>query len=293
MKVKSKVNKCKVKPKKNKMKKSILLLSAIMCLASCQNVVRNIPSGYVGKMLTPTGYSDEILEAGQADLGEVKSNGTSTSLILLEVTTTTIKESFDAAGSDPNEAGDHRVRTKDGAPVAVDIYVQVAVPQDKKLRDGIFSMISPQATGDARVSSITIGAVYSQFAKMTIRGNVRSIFAKYQNVDSVYANYARINAEISLMVIDVIKQSKAPFEILNAQLSNVKEDPTILDSKNKLVAAQNEVSAAKMLGEAIAKNPNYLEMRRLQVLEKIGSDSKSTIIVMDTKSGSSLAIPYK
>ena len=274
------------------MKKSILLLSAIFLLASCQNVVRNIPSGYVGKSLTPTGYSEEILEAGQVDLGEVRNDGTSTSLVLLEVTTTTIKESFDAAGTDPNEAGDHRVRTKDGAPVAVDIYVQVAVPQDKNLRDGIFSMISPQPTGDARVSAITIGAVYSQFAKMTIRGNVRSIFAKYQNVDSVYANYAKINAEISLMIIDVIKQSKAPFEILNAQLSNVKEDPTILDSKNKLVAARNEVEAAEMLGEAINKNANYLEMRRLQVLEKIGGLSKATVIVMDTKN-SSVTIPYK
>ena len=274
------------------MKKSILLLSAIFLLASCQNVVRNIPSGYVGKSLTPTGYSEEILEAGQVDLGEVRNDGTSTSLVLLEVTTTTIKESFDAAGTDPNEAGDHRVRTKDGAPVAVDIYVQVAVPQDKNLRDGIFSMISPQPTGDARVSAITIGAVYSQFAKMTIRGNLRSIFAKYQNVDSVYANYAKINAEISLMIIDVIKQSKAPFEILNAQLSNVKEDPTILDSKNKLVAARNEVEAAKMLGEAINKNANYLEMRRLQVLEKIGGLSKATVIVMDTKN-SSVTIPYK
>lgn len=274
------------------MKKSILLLSAIFLLASCQNVVRNIPSGYVGKSLTPTGYSEEILEAGQVDLGEVRNDGTSTSLVLLEVTTTTIKESFDAAGTDPNEAGDHRVRTKDGAPVAVDIYVQVAVPQDKNLRDGIFSMISPQPTQDARVSAITIGAVYSQFAKMTIRGNVRSIFAKYQNVDSVYANYAKINAEISLMIIDVIKQSKAPFEILNAQLSNVKEDPTILDSKNKLVAARNEVEAAKMLGEAINKNANYLEMRRLQVLEKIGGLSKATVIVMDTKN-SSVTIPYK
>lgn len=273
------------------MKKSILLM-AVVFLASCQNVVRNIPSGYVGKSLTPTGYSDEILEAGQVDLGEVKSDGTSTSLVLLEVTTTTIKESFDAAGADANEAGDHRVRTKDGAPVAVDIYVQVAVPQDKNLRDGIFSMISPQATGDVRVSAITIDAVYSQFAKMTIRGNVRGIFAKYQNVDSVYANYAKINAEISLMIIDVIKQSKAPFEILNAQLSNVKEDPTILESKNKLVAARNEVEAAKMLGEAINKNPNYIEMRRLQVLEKIGGLSKATVIVMDTKSGS-VTIPYK
>lgn len=273
------------------MKKSIyaaMLISAF-ALSSCSNVVRTIPSGHVGKELTPTGFSDAILESGQVDLGVESNDGTSTALVLLEVSTTTIKESFDAEGTD--KAGDHRVRTRDGAPVAVDIYTQVAVPQDKKLRDGIYAMISPQPTTDPRVSIITIEAVYSQFAKMTIRGNVRAIFAKYQNVDSVYAHYGEINAEISLMIINVIKQSKAPFEILNAQLSNVKEDPIILASKNKLVAAKNEVEAANMLGKAIKENPQYLETRRLDVLEKVGSASKNTMIIMDTKSGTSLTLP--
>jgi regulator of protease activity HflC (stomatin/prohibitin superfamily) len=128
---------------------------------------------------------------------------------------------------------------------------------------------------------------------MTIRGNVRSIFAKYHNVDSVYAHYTEINAEISLMVINVIKQSKAPFEILNAQLSNVKEDPTILESKNKLIAARNEAKAADELGKAIKENPQYMEARRLQVLERVGASSKNTLIIMDTKNGTNFSLPLK
>jgi regulator of protease activity HflC (stomatin/prohibitin superfamily) len=275
------------------MKKSILLLSAILLLASCQNVVKNIPSGYVGKTLTPTGFSDLILESGQVDLGDTKSDGTFSSLVLLEVTTTTIKETFISNGTIAGEEGDRRCRTKDGAPVAVDVFVQVAVPQDKKLRDGIFSMISPRQSSDARVSVISVNDVYNQFAKMTIRGNVRSIFAKYANVDSVYAHYSAVNAEISLMIIKVIKDSKAPFEILNAQLSSVLEDPTILESKNKLVAAQNEVAAAELLGNAIRKNPNYMEMVRLQTIEKVGTNSKSTLIIMDTKNDKTFSIPIK
>ncbi len=274
---------------------SIIAALAITTIftTSCNNVVKNIPSGYVGKVLTPTGLSDEILESGQVDLGEEKHDGTFSSLILLEVTTTTIKETFLANGTNPGEEGDRRCRTKDGAPVAVDVFVQVAVPQDKQLRDGIFSMLPPVQTPDGRVSTITVQDVYNQFAKMTIRGNVRAIFAKYQNVDSVYSHYAEVNAEISLMIIKVIKESKAPFEILNAQLSNVLEDPAILDSKNKVVAAKNEVEAANMLGDAIKKNPFYLESRRLQVLEKIGTASKSTVIVMDTKNSTNIALPVK
>ena len=262
-----------------------MLFASALLLSSCSNVVKTIPSGYVGKTLTPTGISDNILESGQVDLGVEQNDGTSTSLVLLEVTTTTMKESFDAEGAGAAKPGDHRVRTKDGAPVAVDIYIQVAVPQDAELRNGIFSMISPQPSTDPRISIITIDAVYSQFAKMTIRGEVRGIFAKYQNVDSVYAHYNEINAEISLMIIGVIKQSKAPFEVLNAQLSNVKEDPTIFESKNKVAAATNEALAADILGKAIRNNPQYLESRRLDVLEKVGTASKNTLILMDTKGG--------
>ncbi len=285
------------------MKKSIIaimLLSSSLFMMSCGNAVKNIPSGYVGKELTPTGYSDAILEAGQVDIGAVSNDETSTSLVLLEVTTTTIKESFMSSGTDSSEVGDHRVRTKDGTPLSVDIYVQISIPIDKKVRDGIFAMVTPKANGD-RVSVISINDIYSQFAKMTIRGNVREIFAQYENADSVMQNYSKINAEISLMIINVVKQSKAPFEIMSAQLSNVKEDEVILASKNKLVAAtndgkakvvaaQNEAQAIEIIGDAIRKNPQYLEARRLNVIEAVGSTDKASMIIMDTKGSSNISV---
>lgn len=68
---------------------SITIIATALMFASCENVVRTIPSGFVGKELTPTGFADEILESGQVDLGATNNNGTSTSLVLLEVTTTT------------------------------------------------------------------------------------------------------------------------------------------------------------------------------------------------------------
>lgn len=242
-----------------------------------------------------------ILESGQADIGKENNDGTSTSIVLLEVSTKTIKETFLADGGDSSKSGDHRVFTKT-EPLSVDIYVQVAVPQDKKIRDGIFAMISPTPTGDPRVSTISIQDIYDQFAKMQIRGNVREIFAKYENADSVMANYAKINAEISLMIIHVIEQSKAPFTIISAQLSNVTEDPTVLASKNALVAANNisqakivnataEARQIQIIGDALRKNPQYLDARRLNVIETVGTSDKSNLIIMDTKSSTTIALP--
>src|SRR3990172_8501607 len=132
--------------------KTLLIGSLALLLLTGCNAVYDIPPGYVGKTLPPTGWSDDILEAGQINLGKVHGDGTSTSLVLLESTTTTVKEQF--MGADESEdKQDHRVRTKNGMPLIVDIYVQIAIPTDKKTRNEIFTVVTPEKT-DPRVSTI-------------------------------------------------------------------------------------------------------------------------------------------
>jgi hypothetical protein len=159
--------------------------------------------------------------------------------------------------------------------------------------DGIFAQITPvEDPKQKRVSIISISSIYERFAKMTIRGNVRAMFARYKDADDVMANYEKINGEISQMIINVVKESKAPFQIVSAQLSNVKEDPTILESKNKLVAANNEVAAIEKVGDAIRKNPNYIEARKWDVIEKVGAKTASNLIVItDGKNSQQLTLP--
>ena len=72
----------------------VVLLASAIGISGCTTNVVNIPAGFVGKMLTPTGWQDKWLEAGQVDLGVKNSNGTYNTLVLLEVTSTTVKESF-------------------------------------------------------------------------------------------------------------------------------------------------------------------------------------------------------
>ncbi len=272
-------------------------IMAISLLSSCKdNAVRNIPSGFVGKKLTPSGWDKKIYEAGQVDIGTENNSGNSTSLVLLEVTTTTVMEKFvktlkGTTGVDVDE--DHRVRTKDGTPLDVDIYVQIAIPVDPDVRNSIFAMITPKPTSDDRVSQITVQDIYERFAKMTIRGNTRGIFAQYKDADDVMLNYTKINAEISQMIISVTKEAKTPFEIVSAQLSNIKEDPIVLESKNKMIAAKNEAFAIDIIGKAIRDNPYYLESKKLDVERDIGARSNSNLVIMDNARGGtvSLAIP--
>lgn len=275
--------------------KFIQVLSAVIfsaILMSCGNSVHNIPAGYVGKVLTPTGWAQDIKEAGQVDLGVENNNGTSNSLTILEVTTTTVKEQFMGA-EESTDKQDHRIRTKNGTPLIVDIYVQIATPTDDKTRNNIFQLVTPLSTANPRVSIINLTDIYTRFATQTIRSKTRAIFAHYENADSIMNNYDKVNAEIALMVIEVVKQSKAPFTIISAQLSNVKEDDVILASKNKIAESENQIQTIEKIGKALKENPQYLEVRRLEVLEKIGANSKSNLIVMDTKSQGVISIPTK
>ena len=266
------------------MKKQLLLFALVGLMTSCSNEVRNIPSGYVGKELTPTGYGADILEAGQVDLGEVGNNGQYTTLILLEASTITIKEEFHQAGGADKE--DHRVMTET-TPLTVDIRVQVGLPKDRKLRDAAFAGNTPIPTqGDVRLSTITLTDIYNRFASMTVRGKVRGIFSKYRDWDDVMKNYEKVNGEIAQMVLDVFKSSNTPLDLLNVQLSNVKEDEQIWASKNENQAAVAKVNAINQIGDAIRNNPGYIKARKWDVIEQLIKSPNAaniTLIIGDDK----------
>lgn len=273
--------------------KFLLLSIVVLLLSSCQNTVINIPSGYVAKILTPTGFDTNVLSPGQVDIGVVGNNGQYSSLVLLEASTITAKESFGQSQGNSDKE-DHRVMTKT-TPLTVDIYVQMAIPKDATLRNNAFSSITPKPTEIERVSVIKLEDVYTRFAKMTVRGKVRGIFSKYNDWTDVMNNYDKINAEIGLMVIQVFKNSNVPLELISVQLSNVKEDQRIWDSKNEQEAALQKVKSIEAIGAAMRNNPGYIQIRKWEVLEKIiesPNSAKISLIVSDDKSPN-YTIPVK
>ena len=131
---------------------------------------------------------------------------------------------------------------------------------------------------------------------MIIRGKVRGIFAKYASYEEVMKNFDKVNAEIAEMVQEVFKSNNTPLEILNVQLSNVKEDKLILESRNKQEAASATVKSIEDIGEAIRKNPDYIQARKWDVIEKLVSNPNSpniTLVISDDREGAKpmLTIP--
>jgi len=133
---------------------------------------------------------------------------------------------------------------------------------------------------------ITLTDIYNRFASMTVRGKVRGIFSKYRDWDDVMKNYEKVNGEIAQMVLDVFKSSNTPLDLLNVQLSNVKEDEQIWASKNENQAAVAKVNAINQIGDAIKNNPGYIKARKWDVIEQLIKSPNAaniTLIIGDDK----------
>ena len=186
---------------------------------------------------------------------------------------------------------DHRIMTKDRVPLVVDIYMQTQLPANERMRNSIFAQVTPKQVGDnQRVFRITLQDVYNRFARMTIRGKTREIFAKYTE-EEIMNNYERVNKEIKAMVLDTFVKNKVPLDLIDGQLSNVKVDPKIWKARNENTAADSEVNTINKIGAAIRNNPGYLEKYKWDQLEKISG--KGTTIIVSDGQGVGYTVPVK
>ncbi len=285
------------------MKKTLLfvLLLCSILLVACSNVVKPIPAGYIARVLTPTGWESETRTAGQVDLREVNTDSTFNVMVLLEATSTTVKEQFLEANADPEKKDntDHRVTTADGAPLSVDVYVRLMLPDDKKTSDSIFTLVTPVSGDrlvppverDQRVQWIMIKDVYERFAAGKIRNNIRAIFASYKSYKEVAADYTILNKKIADMVVKTFQEEKVPLKLQDAQLSNVKQDPSVVKAQNDLASTESQATSIAKIGAAIRANPEYREYMKWEALKTIAGGQKgtNTVIVTDGSAGTDWA----
>jgi hypothetical protein len=265
------------------MRKVILFLALVaFVMTSCQTIVP-IPPGFQAKVLTPSGFEDDVRGPGQVDIGKQTAQGVGNQLVMLESTAMTVKEPFtQKINSETGEKEDHRLRTSDGTPLNGDIYVQIGVPTDKTVLDDVFTSITPIMTaGNDRVYLVSIVDIYKQYAQMTVRGKVREIFAGYKSAEDVMSNIEKINGQITLASHEIFANSGAPVLLMSVSISNIKEDDEILASKNALIAAQNEAQSIALIGKAMRENPQYLEKYKWDVISGFSDQTGNTLILSE------------
>lgn len=266
---------------KSKILSIMLVAIALLFGAGCSEYVE-VPAGYVGKILTPTGWEDRIIESGQVDIQNTDVSGRYSVLILLEATTTTVKEQFlDAEATE--DKTDHRLLTKSGTPISGDVYFRAMVPEDERVRNSIFAQITPAPTNNPRIKIITVEKIYEHFARMDVRGGVRSIFARYEGWEEINAAYDTINSDISTMALETFRNNGVPLNLQNSQISNMKPDEHIWATQNELATATSKVTAIDQIGQAIRRNPGYVEYMKWEALKEIaksGSASGTNTIII-------------
>lgn len=266
---------------KSKIFVTVVVVFAFL-FAGCSNVIREIPAGFVGKKLTPSGWDKTILEAGQVDIGPQNSDGTYTTLVILEATSVSTKESFGQAGG-ANGGEDHRILVGK-TPVTVDVYVRMMIPKESDKRNALFAQITPVSIGE-RVSKITVAQVYAQFAQMDVRSGIRDILQKQTDVSYITTHMNEFNDQLGAMAIRMFERSGVPLLVQNVTLSNVKMDQTVWDAENQKAAALAQVEVINKIGAAIRANPEYALFKKYDTYEKISSKIGSFTIIEGSPNG--------
>lgn len=275
----------------------VIILAMMLPLTGCFQTV-TVPSGYIGRILNPSGWESAILPPGQVNIGAGSITGQQSKLVLIEATTITYLETFrDAAASDDKH--DHRIITRDGVPVAVDMYVRLTLPNDKSMRDRIFMEVTPEPWPENKnISVITLYNVYKRFVEMDVRNRVRDIVSSYDKFqDLLGAGYGEANRKITAAAIAAFKTANIPLNLEDAQLSQILPDPQVWDSEVKKKAAEAFQDQIGIIGRSIKDNPDYLEYLKWQALQAIAATGaakgNNLIIVTDSKTTPGLVInPY-
>lgn len=261
------------------MKKIIFAVALATMVTGCGGMqfdkYEDIPAGHVAKVLTPKGWQKGVIEAGQVNLGGEDRDGRRNTLVFLEATAVQVKEKFAL-----NKGVDNRIMTsgKDGTgqiPVTVDVYIRLRVPADAKLQNRVYAEITPRTLKgkDGRVKLIKVEDVYERYAMQEARSLIRQIVGAYINDIDINTSRQKIESDMTKDLLERLEKLKVPLELQSVSLSNVAADSQIQDSRNNSSGADAEVEAISRIGVALRNNPGYVELRKVQAMEKVASEA--------------------
>lgn len=281
------------------------VLASAFALAGC-NEYYSVPPNAIGMVLTPTGYDGNVLSPGQVNLGDVSTTGEGNKLVLVERNGVQEKESF--AGPAANEDHeDHRCLTADGAPATIDVRMLLALPdyttpQGQKDLQRLLLLGRPvEDKNQKRTLWITAQSVYRDQAQQQARGKIRQACASYASFNTLNAAFANgeLTAKIERAIASSLVEASVPERVLNATVSNLKPDPTVIDAIARQQAAEKQTAAIKTVTDFLADDPSgqRREVYRLQVwqqiVEKGNANGHNTIFMTDASPSRVVPLPVK
>ena len=254
----------------------------ILALAGCSDY-RNIPAGYAGKILTPTGYEKRLHTSGQVDIGRQDNNGLGNSLVLVENTSITVTESFnrDKGGED------HRIVLQDMVPMSVDVRINFLSPDfSKSESEKLFTLVTPEDQPGKRLGIIKLEVIYRDLARMGVRTAIRTILdQEVKDYKTALSRRTDLNNKIGAAVIKEVETSGVPLKVRGVDLSRMMPDEAMWRTNAQISSAEAQISSLKKLAEEIDKLPNGLEIYRLLMLKEVSEKNGATTVIWPLGAG--------
>lgn len=194
---------------------------AFLGLAACGDVME-VPPAYVGKIKTPAGWQEGVVEPSQFRMNATCFIAPCDTLYLAEISNFAVKEEIKL------------FMPKDQLNMDFDIRMTLAVKSDADSVNQLFSKI----TADRGVISGI--RVYDTYAKQVVRSVARQVMAEH-SINEVASSREAISAKLAAAVNTAILPK--PIKVIEFGLSDVQFPEIIVNAKEK--AAQREAEIAE------------------------------------------------
>lgn len=264
----------------------IIALIATSLITGCS--FETIDPTKKGKILTTAGYSADVLTPGKYTLWGRDQ------MITLETNTKMYKEHVN-------------VVLADKLTLVAEIRFRGRIAGTDKIINSMFNDIEPGKDGN-----VSFDEVYAIYGRMGVRNKTREIISQY-NVNDVHKNYARLSAEIALILQETLQGT--PLEISDIALGNIqypdvvtkaidqaeerrlaigKEEAQakidLIRKKNSLILAEADYQikitqakavrdSNKIIGQGVT--PELIELRRLDVLSKMADNERAVFMPVE------------
>jgi hypothetical protein len=222
----------------------------------------SVPAGYVCRVLGPNGFEGDFQEAGQINVGGQGVGGIQNRVVCLQTTTVQVEEQM--LQDDPRDHQDHRILTKVGNRVAIDVYVRMIVPNDHAIWTSILAQVTPaQDNANARASYINIADIYEIYGHQEVRGFMRDLGPHYENDLDMNNDRQAIANKLTDQLSERLRQLHAPLELQGITISNIAPDPTVQNARNAALTTSSVNQVASSL------TTNYVKLEAIRAQERM------------------------
>lgn len=225
------------------------LLFLVFMLTGCYGDRVEVPTGYVGKILSPDGLEKGLKTPSTFRLPYVGPTSSNYRLVIAE------------ASDQPKEEEIKVFMPLDNLNLEFDCRMTVSIPADEERVDPVFARLTPDSTEDANVMRIDLDKVYETYARPIIREKAREVITKY-TIMHVMTNRDAVSTEIENAVTDELKSS--PMVILNFGLADLQPPAIIVTAQEQ--AKEREIQIQRAEADKLVKLTEA--QARLEVAKK-------------------------